>query len=192
MSFSINENDYWELTETIPRLSHAQDVALATELVSFFKKNSASSIIDLGFGIDFYVELFKENELNASAFDGNPNTPDLRFDSCKILELSVPVKLDEPYDWVLSLDAGEHLPATYEDTFINNLHNNNKSGIVLSWGMNERKTYGVYNPQENDYIKSKICALGYTNDIESENTLRKSTRLPWFKKSIMVFRKNKN
>ena len=91
----------------------------------------------------------------------------------------------------MSLEVGEHLPKKFEDIFINNLHQNNKNGIVLSWAVKGQGGYGHFNEQNNDYIKSKICKLGYINDIESENQLRKHSSLWWFKNTIMVFRKIK-
>ena len=35
----------------------------------------------------------------------------------------------------MSLEVGEHLPQEFENIFIHNLHNNNKSGILLSWAI---------------------------------------------------------
>ena len=89
----------------------------------------------------------------------------------------------------MSLEVGEHLPQQFEDIFIHNLHNNNKYGILLSWAIKGQGGYGHCNEQDNDYIKSKICELGYTNDFESENKLRNDSSLYWFKNTIMVFRK---
>ena len=67
--------------------------------------------------------------------------------------------------------------------------NSNKYGIVLSWVVKGQGGHGHFNEQNNDYVKSKICKLGYINDIESENTLRDASGLGWFKNTIMVFRK---
>jgi FkbM family methyltransferase len=89
----------------------------------------------------------------------------------------------------MSLEVGEHLPAHFEDIFIQNLHNNNKYGIVLSWAVKGQGGHGHFNEQNNDYIKSKIGALGYIIDIENENKLRQDSTLHWFKNTIMVFRK---
>ena len=55
------------------------------------------------------------------------------------------------------------------------LHNNNRYGIVLSWAIKGQGGHGHFNEQNNDYVKSKICNLGYINDIESENILRKKS-----------------
>jgi len=38
---------------------------------------------------------------------------------CNVLDLSLPKKFDEPFDWVMSLEVGEHLPHKFEDIFIN-------------------------------------------------------------------------
>jgi cyclopropane fatty-acyl-phospholipid synthase-like methyltransferase len=184
---SINAHGYWEGLEA--SCQHVNDTKLGLALVNFFKNEQVSSLVDLGCGMGYYVKLFKDNNLNANGFDGNPNTPELTNGLCNVLDLSNQVFLDIPYDWVLSLEVGEHLPKQYEDIFINNLHNNNKSGIVLSWAIKGQGGHGHFNEQNNDYIKSKICSLGYTNDITSENILREKSSLRWFKNTIMVFRK---
>jgi len=86
--------------------------------------------------------------------------------------------------------VGEQIPKIYEDVFIDNLHRNNKYGMILSWAIQGQGGDGHINEQSNEYIKSKICNLGYTNDIEMENHLRSVSTLWWCKNTIMVFRKN--
>lgn len=184
---SINTHGFWEGLEA--ESQHVNDLYLAMELIKFFKNENSSSVVDLGCGTGYYVKVLKDNNINADGFDGNPNTPELTNGICNILDLSNPVKFDKPYDWILSLEVGEHLPKQYEDVFINNLHNNNKSGMVLSWAVKGQGGHGHFNEQNNDYIKNKVCSLGYTNDIVAENTLRNKSSLEWFKNTIMVFRK---
>lgn len=184
---SINKNGYWEGLEACSQ--HCYDSALGEGLTTFFKNEKVTSIVDLGCGMGNYVKHFQENNINASGFDGNPNTPELTKGLCSVLDLSVPKQFDEPYDWVMSLEVGEHLPPQFEDIFINNLHNNNKNGIILSWAIKGQGGHGHFNEQNCDYIKSKICNLGYLNDIKSENNLRNLSTLSWFKNTIMVFRK---
>lgn len=184
---SIHENGYWQGTEASSE--HIYDPTLGSSLVHFFKNENVTSLVDFGCGMGTYVKTFRENNINAFGFDGNPNTPELTNNLCNVLDLSVPKTFDEPFDWVMSLEVGEHLPKRFEDIFINNLHNNNKRGIVLSWAIKGQGGHGHFNEQNTDYIKSKICKLGYTNDIENENILRNNSTLFWFKNTIMVFRK---
>jgi cyclopropane fatty-acyl-phospholipid synthase-like methyltransferase len=185
---SIHANGYWEGLEASRQ--HKYDSSLGVSLTNFFKTENINTLVDFGCGMGSYVKTFQESNINATGFDGNPNTPQLTNNLCKVLDLSVPKKFDEPFDWVMSLEVGEHLPPQFEDIFIENLHNNNKYGIVLSWAVKGQGGHGHFNEQNNDYIKSKICALGYVNDIETENKLRKDSTLGWFKKTIMVFRKS--
>jgi cyclopropane fatty-acyl-phospholipid synthase-like methyltransferase len=184
---TINNNGYFEGLEA--RSDHYYDSVLASSLLNFFKSENVSSLADFGCGMGDYVKNFKLNNINAIGFDGNPNTPELTNNLCKVLDLSKPQMFNRPFDWVMSLEVGEHLPQQFEDIFINNLHNNNKYGIVLSWAIKGQGGHGHFNEQNNDYIKNKITNLGYYNDIESENILREKSTLHWFKNTIMVFRK---
>jgi cyclopropane fatty-acyl-phospholipid synthase-like methyltransferase len=184
---SIHPNGYWEGSEASSQ--HVHDPHLAKCLVTFFKNEGAISIVDFGCGMGKYVQAFRDKGLNATGFDGNPNTPELSHNTCSVLDLSVSTQL-EAFDWVMSLEVGEHLPQKFEDIFINNLHNNNKHGIVLSWAVKGQGGHGHFNEQNNAYIKSKICALGYVNDTESENSMRHMSSLSWFKNTIMVFKRN--
>lgn len=183
---SIHSNGYWQGTEASSQ--HVHDARLTQCLVSFFKNEGATSIVDFGCGLGKYVQAFRNSGLNATGFDGNPNTPELTNNTCGVLDLSVSTQL-EPFDWVMSLEVGEHLPKKFEDIFINNLHLNNKCGIVLSWAVKGQGGHGHFNEQNNDYIKSKICELGYVNDVDSENNMRNMLSLSWFKNTIMVFRR---
>ena len=186
---SIHKNGYWESDDV--SCEHYYDSRLANVLINFFKHENVKSIVDFGCGMGDYVKIFKQHNINAIGFDGNPNTPKLTNNLCEVLDLSVPKQFDEPFDWVMSLEVGEHLPKEFEDIFIHNLHNNNKHGIILSWAVKGQGGKGHFNEQNNDYIKTKVCELGYINDIVNENKMRKSSTLSWFKNTIMVFRKCK-
>ena len=180
----ICENGIWEGAD----VGHFYDSKLASNLVAFFKKVNASSVVDLGCGKGDYVKYLNDNSIKTDGFDGNPDTPKITNNTCGIKDLSKHFKFDNPYDWVMSLEVGEHLPKEFEDTFIKNLHYNNKSGIVLSWAVKGQGGQGHFNEQNNDYVKEQICKLGYINDIESENELRKDVQLWWFKNTLMVFK----
>lgn len=186
----INENGFWEGKEASGQ--HCYDKKLSLALVNFFLGEKVEKVVDFGCGMGNYVEHFIENNIEAIGYDGNPHTPELTNNICKVLDLSKPVEFDKPFCWVMSLEVGEHLPKKFEDIFINNLHNNNNEGIILSWAIKGQGGYGHFNERNNDYIKSRVCSLGYINDIETENELRQNvSNAWWFKKSIMVFRKFK-
>ena len=183
----ISNNGFW-IGKNVST-QHVYDDKLFKSLLNFFVKQQVTSVADLGCGMGKYVNNFIKNGIKTRGFDGNPNTPELSNGTCEVLDLSKKVIFDEPFSWILSLEVGEHLPKKFEDTFINNLHFNNKNGIILSWAIKGQPGDGHINCQNNDYIKNKICKLGYINDIKLEKKFRKRAKIRWFKKTIMVFRK---
>ena len=188
----INEKGFWECAAGSADIlkEHYNDSEMIHALISFLSNEKPSKVVDLGCGTGYYAQQMRQSGINVDCFDGNPNTPSITDGKCKVLDLSSPHQL-ETYDWVLSFEVGEHLPKQYEDIFIQNLHSNNKRGIILSWAVKGQGGKGHFNEQNNDYVKEKIMELGYTNDILAENFLREASSLSWFKKTIMVFRKVK-
>ncbi len=183
--FDIKKNGAWQGLSSDEH--HYFDQGLAVDLAEFFKQNNAASIVDLGAGKGDYAKYFIAEDIFTSCYDGNLNTPQLSDGVCGIMDLTKNINLAK-YDWVLSLEVGEHLPKEYEDIFIANLDRLNKKGIVLSWAIEGQGGDGHINERNNDYIKEKLRLLGYKNDLVAENFLR-AKRTNWFKNTIMVFRK---
>ncbi len=163
---------------------HCYDPLLASSLNAFFF-GRGGNVVDLGCGLGDYVKTLRLHGLVVDGFDGNPATPKLTNGMCKYLDLTDPINLK--YDWVLSLEVGEHIPKQYEERYIKNLHQANRKGIILSWAVEGQPGFGHVNCHNNDYIKEKFAELGYFNDIISEIKLRESSTLPWFRNTIMVF-----
>jgi cyclopropane fatty-acyl-phospholipid synthase-like methyltransferase len=154
---NINSNGYWE--NSYVTSGHYNDSTLAEGLISFFRSESVSSLADFGCGNGYYVKRLLDHDISSIGFDGNPNTPIMTNNTCKVLDLSIPYKFQEAFDWVISLEVGEHLPKQFEDIFLDNLHNNNRNGIILSWAIKGQGGIGHVNEQNNDYIKKKVCDI---------------------------------
>lgn len=184
----IHEHGYWygDVSK-----SHITDHYLANGLVQFFKEEGAESVVDLGCGMGEYVKALLSNQIHCEGYDGNPDTFLLSGGIAHVADLSAPVDLGKKFDWVLSLEVGEHLPKKFETQFIENLDRHNSHGIVLSWALKGQGGYGHFNEQPNEHIKNLMASYGYLNDIEAENKLRECSYLPWFKNTIMVFRRNR-
>lgn len=183
-SFEISEKGYWigDVEEC-----HALDPVLGEAIADFFVEERARSVVDFGCGIGAYVRQIYARGIHAEGFDGNPDTPALTRGLCRVLDLSEPFQLPSPFDWVLSLEVGEHLPQQYETIFIENLIRHAREGIVISWAIKNQGGTGHFNEQNNDYVKAIFKKYGYVNDLEVENSLRRTSGT-WFNKSLMVFR----
>ena len=163
------------------------DPYLAAALLSFFKEEKASSIIDLGCGAGQYVSTLNNAGIICDGLDGNPRTPEITNGECGIADLSEPLTLGKKYDWVLSLEVGEHIPNKYESIFLENINNAAHLGIVLSWAIKGQGGYGHVNERDNKYIQAKIKKFNYFYKKDASLLLRSRASLPWFKNTLMVF-----
>ena len=159
-------------------------------MVTFLKLNEAQTLVDFGCGMADYVRSFLGADFSCEGYDGNPDTYQLTNGVANVLDLSNSFDLGKKFDWVICLEVGEHLPKIYEKVLLQNLDRHVGKGIILSWAIQGQGGFGHFNEQNNDYIKNEMKNLGYINDIEAENFLRRNATLPWFKNTIMVFWKN--
>jgi hypothetical protein len=167
---------------------HVYDQQLSDAIVEFLKNENAITAADFGCGMGDYVKALNAAGIAADGFDGNPHTPELTGGVGEVLDLSIPTDLNIRYDWVVSLEVGEHIPFVYETNFIENLVRHARKGIILSWAVKGQPGYGHVNCRNNPYVKNKIESYGFVNDVKAENEMRKRAFYPWFKNTVMVFR----
>ena len=184
----ISEKGYW-VGDT--GNWHVTDWKLANAFAIFLHKEKAKTVVDFGCGEGDYTRWLLSRGFECIGYDGNPDTPTITKGLGKVLDLSEPFDLGKTFDWVLSLEVGEHIPHQYETIFIENLMRHADKGIILSWALKSQPGNGHFNCQDNDYIKSIFARYGYMNDVAAENYLREQSDdyFPWFKNSIMVFRR---
>lgn len=190
-NFNIcNETGKWNGD---PKNKHKHDITLSEALIKFFKSelNDNDTIVDLGCGMGDYVRELKKANFQIDGFDGNPNTEILTNGLAKILDLSKPHKFDKPYTWVISLEVAEHLPKKYESIYVNNLHNNNSKGIIMSWAKKGQGGDGHFNEQNKSYVVDLFKNLNYIYDEKNSSILCQSSTFSWFRNNLMLFRKNK-
>jgi hypothetical protein len=182
----IDDNTGIWLNNTLE--GHGYDIHLSNALVQILKKNNISNVYDFGCGHGLYTRNLLINNILCKGYDGNPNTNQLTDNLCNVLDLSKKFELPKK-EYVITLEVGEHIPKLYEETFIQNIHNHNTKGIILSWAVIGQGGDGHINCQDNHYIKQIFNDLGYTNNIDDENYLRANSSFSWFKNTIMVFNK---
>ena len=81
--WNIRNNGIWEGVN----VNHHNDSHLSAYLVTFLKLENVKSVVDFGCGNGYYVKVLSENNINIIGFDGNPNTPELTNNTCKVLDL---------------------------------------------------------------------------------------------------------
>lgn len=183
----IHDNGYWLGQDS--SLQHYYDPSLASALGDFFQKEKASSIADFGCGTGDYIWTLRKRGLTVEGYDGNPATPKLTNGAAEVVDLSQPVELKKRFDWIMSIEVGQQIPKEFQNNFLENIHKHCTKGVILSWAVKGQGGYGHLNQQNNEVIKKLMADYGFTNDLETENALRKSGSASWLKQTLMVFRK---
>lgn len=166
------------------------DESLLNAIIEFLYVRNAKYVADFGCGKGYYVEELRKCGIFCFGFDSNPNLSLFDCEHCMELDLSVKQEL-LTFDWVISLDVGEHIEKEFEWTFIHNIHCANKHGVIISWAIPGQTGIGHVNEQPNSYIIREFRRKGYKYLKKESMKLRQAATLPWFKKTIMVFEKKK-
>lgn len=175
---------------TCPMHHVPADAGLAPFLQTFF---GTASVLDIGAGVGQYEAYWRQHnaKLSSLALDGAINVPEYTHGFVQWVDFTSPIFLNgSPFDWVMALEIGEHIPAQYEEQFFENLHNNNICGIVLSWGVVGQHGHSHVNLKSNEDVVGIMKKLGYSYDIEIAQRGRKAARNSWFRDSFMVFHRD--
>lgn len=181
----INEKGFWE-NKTAE--GHHHDKSLARAILDMLKKDECKTLVDFGCGMNYYTEHFRQAGVICQAYDGNPNTYALTLGTARTQDLSVEFDLGEKFDCVLSLEVGEHIPAEFESIYLDNICKHAKGMIILSWAVPGQAGDGHVNCQTNAHIIDEMHLRAYTLDEVATKALRNASSLPWFQKTIMVFK----
>lgn len=187
---AIAPQGYWQ-SETLA--GHKYDKGLAEGLLKLLPFMGVETIADFGCGPGWYVALLRNNGYDTQGYDGNPHVEEmsaLLFPDgfyCQNADLTEDLETDSPFDLIISLEVGEHIPPQWEDTFLANLVRNSGRYIILSWAVKGQPGDGHVNCRPNSYVIAKMKELGFSLNTPAGNYLRECATLWWFKDTIMFF-----
>lgn len=192
-TFAISEEGYWQSRSFA---GHYFDNWLSEVLGVLLVDMDVDSVVDLGCGPGWYVEALRRKGFSAVGYDGNSHVGEMSalFSwtyPCEQANLIEELISDEPFDLVLCLEVGEHIPMQYEDVLFQNLVRNSGRYIIMSWAVEGQGGIGHLNCRSNQYVIDKLSSLGFYENVSAKNFLRRSAKLKWFKNTIMVFQKNR-
>lgn len=186
----IDNNGFWYGTN----VGHIVDYGLAQGIGDFLQVKQAKTVLDLGCGNGGYTRYLQSRGFTCLGVDGNPNTKEFGRDLL-IADLTSIIHFGS-FDWVVSLEVGEHIPKEYQDTFLDNIDYNNKDGVILSWSIPEFGGDGHVNSLPNERVIELLTNRGYTyHQLGSMHLRSKCARYPqdgwWFSETTMIFERNK-
>ncbi|KXZ50102.1 hypothetical protein GPECTOR_18g78 [Gonium pectorale] len=154
------------------------------------KMLAGDRVADFGAGRGQYGKCLRNAVQSYDAYDGGEGVETATGGAVHFLDLSVPTYLGRTFDWVMSLEVGEHVPRAHESIYINNLLRHASRGLVLSWAIPGQGGHHHVNERPNDYILGRVEELGrgsWVYNASASATLRGASSFSWFKNTIMVF-----
>ncbi|KAH3834501.1 hypothetical protein DPMN_107829 [Dreissena polymorpha] len=170
--------------------NHMTDRQLVPALIELFQGKYVGSFGD---GPGRYKQLLSDaGKLKGyDAYDGAPYCDVTSEGRVKFLDLTLPQFGLPLYDWIISLEVAEHIPAQYESIYIDNIVRHAKEGIVLSWARPGQGGYSHVNNRAFEYVVKLMDGLGFSHDAERSEKLRNAASLDWLKNNIHVYRRKK-
>jgi hypothetical protein len=184
LNLRLNDRGYpggWKLEDAIKE--HAFSLELAYHIYKLIE--DYDTVFDLGSGPGFYAQFLHKRDMVVVAIDDGDNSdvclhPVVNMD---ILDLNT-----NPFDVVLCLEVGEHVPKEDERLLLDRVCQHAKEKIILSWAIPGQGGFGHVNCQSNEYIVAQMKARGWQIDWDESNYLReRCSGCSWFENTLMVF-----
>ena len=112
------------------------------------------------------------------------------MDECiqvKFLDLTLPQYWLPRYDWVLSMEVLEHIPAQYETVVLDNIDRAAGHGVVLSWAVIGQGGFRHINNRSPAYVNQTMYHRGFILDQKASDVLRKRASVSWLKNNVRVY-----
>jgi tryptophanyl-tRNA synthetase len=178
-----NENGIW--TPLAADSYHEDSPKLAKWLANYLPK---TTLIDFGCGTGYYCAELQKAGINCFGVDGNAES--IECANYVQHDLTVGIKLNE-VDTVLSLEVGEHLPKSAEETFMQTLTSHAKKNLILSWAEIGQPGVGHVNCRSQQDVIEDVESRGFKLNNEATQDARNNIddNCDWFRRTLLVFTK---
>lgn len=179
-----SETGYWNEEEII---FHDYSFPLARWIAKFF--DDLVDVVDFGAGDGFYSGYLQDLGFRVMPIEGNRSTA-VNASNVMQWDLTKPLGLCF-YHNSICLEVGEHIPAEFEQVFIDNIANNTKGKLVLSWAIPDQEGYFHVNCKPNEWVIEQFENKGFNFLPEATESARAviEERRKYFRQTLMVFEK---
>ncbi|BFZ17690.1 hypothetical protein BsWGS_20729 [Bradybaena similaris] len=185
----VSENGGWcGNTSSSTSLEHVWDEPFSKAMSTFLEGKCVASF---GEGPGLYKKHMDSlgQVANYTAYDGAPLSENITNGLVMFLDLTAPQYGLPVYDWVISVEVGEHIPAKYEDVYLDNLVRHAKEGIILSWAVPGQKGLSHVNNKPPEEVLAQMVKRGFTIDKEHGEQLRNAATSEWLRRNVNVYRR---
>lgn len=181
----VSETGFWT-GDTCENYGFSLD--LAKWLTNYLDKTK--KLYDFGCGLGDYLFHLKQNGfVDLVGYEGNLLEQKV-FDNIFQQDLTEKFQVTECGN-VLCLEVGEHIPAKYQDAFLDNITAACNHKLILSWAIRGQQGFFHVNCLNNEEIIPEIEKRGFVFLQSDSLSARKSIgdECDWFKNTILIFEK---
>ena len=191
-SGAVSGSDGWcKNDNSVDSKEYQTDFQLAEYLSQFLKGKHVGSFGD---GPGLYKKYIDETNLLKvyDAYDGSPFAEVSSEGSVKFLDFSITQYSLPIYDWVISIEAAEHIPRKYEGIFLSNLVRHARTGIILSWATPEQVGRFHVNNRPLQYVTDVMKKLRFDQDKAGSLLLQSHASFIWLKNNTHIYYRQNN
>jgi len=178
----------WDLETALSHGGHKHDEGLVSKILELYEQ--PKMIADLGCGDGWYCEELQKG-WPESFIHGYEGCVDMKtngvYDDIFVLDLSLKRYVGIPYDFVLCLEVGEHIPKEKEQTFLDNVRGFCNEFLIMSWALPKQGGRGHMNERPEEYIYEQMRNRGFFIDESTTDLLRNSATLKWLKRTVTAY-----
>ncbi|KAK7004448.1 hypothetical protein BgiMline_005969, partial [Biomphalaria glabrata] len=105
----------------------------------------------------------------------------------KFLDLTAPQYGLPIFDWAISIEVAEHIPAKFEEIFLDNLVRHAREGIILSWAVPGQGGLSHVNNKALANVIKEMSKRGFHINVPAGEPLRKAATHYWLQNNVHVY-----
>lgn len=179
----VQPNGVW--TQETADDAHQHSDNLAKFLIGYLPKNQY--VFDFGCGKAFYISKLEEAGFTCMGFEGFPLNNFLSK-NVHVVDLTGPVEIAKQGS-VISLEVGEHLPKSAQETFMKTVTENCNGKLVFSWAEIGQPGLGHINCRDQKEVIADVCSRGfkYMEQLTMEVRCTIEEHTSWFQRTLLIF-----
>jgi hypothetical protein len=176
-------------TQETADATHQSSMFLAAFMATHLPREQP--VYDFGCGHGVYLAMLEHEGFHCIGVEGYPLT-NFRASDVRIHDLTQPLYLG-PRGSVISLEVGEHLPATAQETFMQTVTSHCEDVLIFSWAEIGQPGLGHINCRSQEDVIADVTARGFALQRSITDMLRQhiEDNCDWFRRTLLIFKRVK-
>lgn len=145
-------------------------------------------VVDCGASVGKYVAALRMAGFFAVGVDGTPGVAELSGGLVRYADLSRPIYWEDPADWAMTIEVGEHIPPEYAATFLDNVAAAARDGLIVSWAVPGQRGRNHVNCQTPEWVAARLAYRGWRVDVNRTARARELAGRGWDRKLLVLTR----